>query len=194
VLVGKPLFQFASACLIAATALFVSPQPGSAQHNRTEDVGDVLMVAAPVVALASTLVLKEHDGAQQFVLGFVANAGVTKGLKYLVDKDRPDGSDQNSLPSGHTSIAFQSATFFHFRYGLRSAVPAYAAAAFVGYSRMHADKHFFEDVLLGAAIGALSARLFTGSRAGDGSSGGAVPNFAATVNAAGRVTVGYSSR
>ena len=37
----------------------------------------------------------------------------------------------------------------------------YSAAAFVGYSRIAADRHFVEDVIAGAAIGYLSSWLFT---------------------------------
>ena len=53
------------------------------------------------------------------------------------------------------------ATFLHRRYGRKFAIPAYAAATFVGYSRVQADKHFVIDVVAGAAIGSLSSYFLT---------------------------------
>ncbi|MGB3398652.1 MAG: phosphatase PAP2 family protein, partial [Candidatus Deferrimicrobiaceae bacterium] len=40
-------------------------------------------------------------------------------------------------------------------------IPAYLAAAFVGYSRVEADEHWTKDVLAGAAIGIVSGFIFT---------------------------------
>lgn len=53
------------------------------------------------------------------------------------------------------------ASFMHRRYGRKYAIPAYSAATFVAYSRLHADKHFLEDVAAGAAIGILSTYFLT---------------------------------
>lgn len=131
------------------------------QAQATEWAGDVLMRAMPIGTLGVTLADGDEDGAGRFLLGFALNAGVTEGLKLVVHKERPDGSDGESFPSGHTSIAFQSATFIHRWYGWEYGVPALATAAFVGYSRVHARKHFLEDVAVGAALGVLSALVTT---------------------------------
>lgn len=40
-------------------------------------------------------------------------------------------------------------------------MPAYAGAAYAGYSRVQADKHHIEDVIAGAALGIISSRYFT---------------------------------
>jgi len=77
-----------------------------------------------------------------------------------IDKDRPDGSNSNSFPSGHTSAAFTGATFIHRRYGLNTALSAYAVASFVGFSRVHAQKHYWEDVIAGAALAGVNSWLF----------------------------------
>ena len=53
------------------------------------------------------------------------------------------------------------AAFIHERYGWKYAVPAYIAATYVGYSRVEADKHYVEDVVVGAAIGIVSSFVFT---------------------------------
>jgi hypothetical protein len=137
----------------------------SAQAGRTERTGDFLMVGLPVATLGSTLMLDDHVGSRDFLFGFALNGAVTAGLKAIVHKDRPDGSDRKSFPSGHTSISFQSASFIHVRYGT-------AAAAFVGFSRVHARKHFVEDVVAGLALGIASARVFTERRPEDDPSPG----------------------
>ncbi len=47
------------------------------------------------------------------------------------------------------------------RYGWKYGLPAYAAASFVGWSRIRANKHYPIDVIAGAAIGILSNYYFT---------------------------------
>ena len=78
-----------------------------------------------------------------------------------IDKTRPDGDCCDSFPSGHASFTFMGASFLQRRYGWKYGLPAYAAATFVAYSRVEADRHFVEDVVAGAAIGFLSSYYFT---------------------------------
>ena len=153
------------ALVLVVASTLPAPAPVSAQRISIETAGDVLMKALPVVALGSTLAIPDRTGAGQLLAGFAINAVTTGGLKLVIHKPRPDGSNDNSFPSGHTSIAFQSASFIHFRHGLAVAVPAYAVASFVGFSRVHARRHFVEDVIVGVAIGVLSSRLVTERRA-----------------------------
>lgn len=58
-------------------------------------------------------------------------------------------------------MAFTGASFIHKRYGLKYAIPAYVAATYVGYSRVHVKAHYTKDVLAGAALGAASSFYFT---------------------------------
>ena len=126
----------------------------------TEKAGDVLQIIIPSIAYGTTLYLDDKEGQTQFYKSFGTNLGVTYGLKYSIDKKRPNGG-KHSFPSGHTSAAFQGASFIHKRYGLKYAVPAYIAATFVGYSRVDSDAHYTEDVIAGAEIGILSSFYFT---------------------------------
>jgi undecaprenyl-diphosphatase len=65
-----------------------------------------------------------------------------------------------SFPSGHTSVAFSTATSLYLAYPKwYVAVPAFTYAASVGYSRMYLGVHYPSDVLAGAVIGAGSAWL-----------------------------------
>jgi membrane-associated phospholipid phosphatase len=146
--------------LLLCVVLFAVPGL-SAQRAGVETSGTVLTVLLPATAFATTWASNDEVGRTQFYLSSATNLAATLALKFVVTKDRPDGSSQNSFPSGHTSVAFQSAAFIHLRYGLRYALPAYAGAAFVGYSREDARKHDWVDVLSGAALGTLSSILFT---------------------------------
>ena len=132
-----------------------------AQWSRTERTGDVLHVLIPAVAFAATVGLHDSEGRTQFLKSFLTNIAATGALKFGISRERPDSSDDNSFPSGHTSTAFQGASFIHFRYGLGKAWPAYLGATFVAFSRVHADKHYLGDVMAGAALGTLSSLLFT---------------------------------
>jgi len=138
----------------------------NAQENNVAIAGDALAVAIPATAYGMTYYLGDNEGRTQFYKSFFTNIGLTYGLKLAIDKERPDGSDRNSFPSAHTSLAFHGAAFIHKRYGWKKSIPAYIGATFVGYSRVYADKHYVEDVLAGAAIGVLSAYYFTTSYKG----------------------------
>jgi membrane-associated phospholipid phosphatase len=79
-------------------------------------------------------------------------------LKYSVQRERPDGADHYSFPSGHSSSAFSLATVLAGEYGWEAGVPAYLGACAVGYSRLELDKHWLSDVVFGAGLGIASGR------------------------------------
>lgn len=88
-------------------------------------------------------------------------AGVVTALKYTVHEERPDHSDDNSFPSGHTATSFAAAELLHqeFRGQVAVVVGGYAVATSVGVLRMLNDKHWLGDVVTGAGIGMLSTKL-----------------------------------
>ena len=145
---------------VLAICLIVGFQ-AKAQNNNLEKAGDVVLFALPAATLATSLIVGDTKGSWQFAKGLLLTEGVTYGLKLLVNKPRPDLSDKNSFPSGHTSTTFHSASFIHRRYGITYAIPAYALASFTGLTRIYAEKHHGFDVLVGAVIGIGSTYLFT---------------------------------
>ena len=92
----------------------------------------------------------------------VGMAAAVKGLKLVVERERPDGSDFESFPSGHTAKAFMAATMLHKEYGGRSpwfSIGGYSVAALTGVSRLMNGKHWMSDVVAGAAIGVGAVHL-----------------------------------
>ncbi len=132
-----------------------------AQKKALETSGDVILFTLPVATLTTTFIVGDGDGSWQFIKGLLLNEAMTYGLKLTVNKTRPDGSNENSFPSGHTSTTFQSASFVHFRYGFKYSIPAYALAGFTAFTRLKSNKHDGWDVIAGAIIGVGSSYLFT---------------------------------
>ena len=140
----------------------VSPENSKAESN-TETAGDIIQVLIPATAFSATFFQDDEKGRMQFYKSFFTNLGTTYALKYAVNKPRPENHGDYSFPSGHTSAAFQGATFIHLRYGWEYSIPAYLGASFVGWSRVEgeSDKHDAIDVLAGAAVGIFIAYFFT---------------------------------
>ena len=96
---------------------------------------------------------------------------LTTGLKYGINRTRPYTQYPNeivkrvdtgpySFPSGHTSTAFATATALTLSTKKwYVAVPSYAYACAVGYSRMRLGVHFPSDVLGGMVVGIGSSLL-----------------------------------
>lgn len=134
-----------------------------ADKSTTEKLGDAIQVLIPLTGYGATFYLDDKEGRNQFYKSFLTTVVVTHGLKYSVNKERPEGNGNHSFPSGHTSAAFQGAAFIQKRYGWKVGLPAYALASFVGYSRMEggSDMHYPSDVFAGAVIGIASSYYFT---------------------------------
>lgn len=92
---------------------------------------------------------------------FILCSGTTYLLKHSIHKMRPDGTDNRSFPSGHTAIAFSGATVLHKEFGKTSpwiSVAGYTVATITAVDRVRRNRHHWEDVATGAAIGFISAQ------------------------------------
>lgn len=111
--------------------------------------------------------LSHHDAAAAFgselLEAQAVNGIVTTGVKYAVNRTRPDGGHL-SFPSGHSSAAFATADVFEQRFGWRIGLLAYAGASYVVLSRLGEHAHYPSDTIFGAAVGIASARS-VGARA-----------------------------
>ena len=152
----------------AIPATLLCAVPAHARNEKAWDdastVGEAALVAA---ALGAPAVQGDWNGDLQAAGSIGAAYLVTKGLKETFPEDRPDGSNNKSFPSGHTSISFASAATLQNRYGWKVGLPAQAVAAFVGVARIEARKHYWYDVVAGAAIGEASGFLITSRQNGN---------------------------
>jgi membrane-associated phospholipid phosphatase len=97
------------------------------------------------------------------------NGVLTTGLKLSIARERPfvtypnditkySKAGSHSFPSGHTSMAFSTATSISLLYPKwYIIVPAYAWACSIGYSRMYLGVHYPSDVLVGALLGSATS-------------------------------------
>lgn len=147
--------------LLTATMIAAAPSPVAAGRHgwaHASSAGRNLLVVA---SLGVPAVQGDWRGDLQAAGSLAAAGGATYLLKELVHERRPDGSDNRSFPSGHTSISFAAATTLEKRYGWKAGLPSLAVASFVGLARVEADKHYVHDVLAGAAIGTLGGLILT---------------------------------
>jgi hypothetical protein len=92
---------------------------------------------------------------------YLIMATTVTSLKHLTKVERPDGSNFDSFPSGHTATAFVGAEFMWQEYKDKSVwygVSGYLVAAGTGAFRMYNNKHWLTDVAMGAGIGILSTK------------------------------------
>ncbi|HEY3398687.1 MAG TPA: phosphatase PAP2 family protein [Armatimonadota bacterium] len=128
---------------------------------------------APVIGLVTADLLYQdargsdpdqpHRG-RQMVECLAINQAATELIKRLAHDPRPDDPDaHDGFPSGHTSAAFCMARVLD-RQDHRWALPAYAFAAAVGWSRVDLRRHTAGQALGGMVVGYLSGSLIRTDR------------------------------
>ncbi|MBD5177003.1 MAG: phosphatase PAP2 family protein [Bacteroidales bacterium] len=123
----------------------------------------ILILSATCIAQAAELdSIRPLQRTVAAASGLVVNAAATEVLKHTVHKMRPDGSDNHSFPSRHSSWAFAVSTAISTQLGGYNpwwSFGSYAAASAVGFQRVYSHKHFTSDVISGAGIGIASAEI-----------------------------------
>jgi membrane-associated phospholipid phosphatase len=146
--------------LLTATVVLMADVQG-ASAGTSESLGTDVAIALPVIAGGITLAKDDWKGAAQVTLDTIATVGVAYGLKHVIREQRPDKSDFQSMPSDTSALAFAPAQFLWDRYGWQYGVPAYAAATFVAWSRVDAQKHHWYDVAASAGIAFGVSKILT---------------------------------
>lgn len=149
-----------AAALAAGIALtFAAPAVADEKDwSKASDIGRGALVIAAIGLPAAS---GDGPGAFQAV-GSVGSAfALTAALKETFPETRPDGSDRRSFPSSHASTSFAAAATLQNRHGWEVGIPAQLVAGLVGLARVEADKHYWHDVIVGAAIGEAAGFLIT---------------------------------
>lgn len=121
----------------------------------------LVSISVPAAAAVYSLSIGDTEGSKELLLASAVTLQLTTFLKYTVQRTRPNGDNDLSFPSGHTSGSFVGASYLHHRYGLQWGLPFYAIGAVIGYQRVNVKDHYWSDVLAGAALGYLAGALFT---------------------------------
>ncbi|MDJ0916988.1 MAG: phosphatase PAP2 family protein [Woeseiaceae bacterium] len=125
------------------------------------EAGDWVQILLPVGGYLGAWAQGDKEGAIQLTKALGAAGVSAHFFKQVAERGRPDATDSRSFPSGHTTAAFAGSEFIRTRYGNAWGIPATLAAAFVGYTRIRANKHFRDDVLAGASNGLMWNWYFT---------------------------------
>ncbi len=154
---------------ISEWAVENTPVFGSVDH--AQEASDNLKTATTLAMVGTTLAIPNGSGAwetkpERLVLDFLAvqlNNGLTSGLKHLTGRERPDGSGDDSTPSGHASQAFVRTELACLNVNDLRGVPegwriamktSFQALAWgTAWARVEGGKHYPSDIFLGAALG-----------------------------------------
>jgi membrane-associated phospholipid phosphatase len=161
--------------LTAGTLLLNTNLNDDLQSNANKYFGENFHTSAdnylPFVPVAQIYLGKsfgfkpKNDFQHQTINIMVANAigaAVFTTLKYTINEERPDNSDDLSFPSGHTSIAFTNAALLYYEYkdsNLWYASSGFLFATATGILRIANNRHYASDVLAGAGIGLASGLI-----------------------------------
>ena len=100
-----------------------------------------------------------RERAAAGVTAYLAMGIITGAMKYGIHERRPGTGERNSFPSGHAAKVFTGAELTRIEYGLWPGIGAYTVAAGVAFLRLYNGRHWFNDVVAGAGVGILSARI-----------------------------------
>jgi membrane-associated phospholipid phosphatase len=153
----------------------INSQRGLRQYSKfISNTTTAVTISTPVVMGIIALIDKDDDllKSSLYVGVSIGVDGVlTYSMKEIVRRPRPgatypdkittyESETSLSFPSGHTSLAFTTATALSLKYPKWYVIaPSYFWACSVGYSRMNLGMHYPSDVIAGAILGAGSAYI-----------------------------------
>ncbi len=102
-------------------------------------------------AFTNNLRLQEfgRDASESLITATI----LVTGLKYTVGRERPDGSNNQSFPSGHTITAFCFAPVVQKYWGWGAGALAYGLGTVTAAARIAGYHHYLSDTIAGATLG-----------------------------------------
>ena len=137
-------------------------------RNLTYAAYVVTALAAPGDGTVGGWLHAKVRGLEAGVVALSAEGLTSEALKSMTNRERPDGENERSFPSGHAGQAGAAATLAvaNLDYlGLpnwargTAAVGLYGAALGSGWGRVESERHFLTDSLFGFALGHYIARF-----------------------------------
>lgn len=158
-----------------------SNTPVFGSRKSAEDWSDNLRSASVAVGLVSLLATPSGDtpgewlfnkakGAAVEVAAVGATTAATVTLKHSTDRERPNGADRESFPSGHASTAAVHGELAKLNVEAMDLAPAAQCAADIGidviiagtaWARVEAGWHYPSDTLVGMALGTFLGSFVT---------------------------------
>ena len=140
------------------------PLFGDDAEDVSDDLRDVATGAYVVTALLAPSEKFGHK-ARGLAVGagtMILDGVFSQGIKDLSKRERPDGSNDQSMPSGHgskaasrTNMAIRNLKYMNLEPWQRSVLTwgLHGVAAGTGLARVEARKHHLSDVMVGYAVG-----------------------------------------
>ncbi len=138
------------------------PLFGGSAEGASDDLRNAAVAGFLVTALAAPADQGRWRRIGWGVTALYAQGGVVEGLKDVVERQRPDGSNDRGFPAGHAGVASSAATLGQHNLRALDLAPRWRRTASLGFdalaagtawARVEAEKHRAADVLAGYAIG-----------------------------------------
>jgi membrane-associated phospholipid phosphatase len=173
----------AGSTLLAGAVIMVNDAKIAGAMKQRNDFNNILFDTANyfgdgvcVLAADSFLFLggqREKKAAQLVIESILVSGAITQVLKTGIGRIRPSDTgdpyqfkpfsfSNQSMPSGHTAVAFSWATILGDTYNIGWLT--YPAAGLVAWARVYKSAHWPSDVLIGGVIGTVTAKILKASR------------------------------
>lgn len=134
---------------------------GNNKRLEFDDYIQYIPIASSLILGCAGVKAKHSFKDRVFIIAtsYATLAVLTNIPKFCIDEKRPEFAGHNSFPSGHTATVFMGAELVRIEYGGWYGIGAYTIATGVGFMRMYNGRHWLHDVVAGAGVGILSARV-----------------------------------
>lgn len=132
-------------------------QRGRTFNGRWLDAAEYMGTGVPTLALVGLEYMVKDRDASAAALSSSGAFVTTHFMQQAANRRRPNG-DEAGFPSGHTTMAFNTAANLYYAYGWMAGAPALAFATIVSLQRIADNRHWTSDTMAGATVGLLWAR------------------------------------
>lgn len=141
---------------------FEQRDTGSAFADIGSTIGEPYVL---IPAVGGLLLMGQHSRSSRFrgftyalFQGYALDGVMSISMKQATRRERPDLSNNQSFPSGHSADFFMIATLLQQYYGRKAGMIGYGLAGYVAASRLKKDVHWLSDVVAGATLGYIIGR------------------------------------